>query len=494
MIRNRLLIGTMYLATMFSGVYAADETKDVKKTDVEHAKKETPLDASASPASKINVRRNIELLDFLQKAYDGNPELLSARYARNAKEAEMMAAMSKFGPRVTLSATAGHVNGLKSIKLPDGNTVELPGKNFAENLETLRDTNYDVRGQVSAGINLFHFGSDTFAMMSAAAKQDVYDMEQFGKIQKFILDAVESYVNVLKGRQALDVYTKFERQARHSFERVQTEYVVGSSTRTNVLTAKAELAQATSNRMKAQTDLINAEQAYIEMAGEPAGDLVYPKNNLTLPTTLDECMKIAEEKSITLRGAAANLRAARHGLASTVTGTLPSIDLYAQYDTSLKEENKDKGGSGSVGIKFSYELFSNSGQGSHISQIKQATNAKTSADYGHEHARNAMIKEVKAAWHGLKTAESQRSQAELGVDAARNAYEGAIEEFRLGQRAYLDLLKVQESLLKAELNHLEGIKAEILGRYKLLAATGTLTPSAIGLAINSRDDEYSVEG
>ena len=60
----------MYLATMFSGVYAADETKDVKKTDVEHAKKETPLDASASPASKINVRRNIELLDFLQKAYD----------------------------------------------------------------------------------------------------------------------------------------------------------------------------------------------------------------------------------------------------------------------------------------------------------------------------------------------------------------------------------------------------------------------------------------
>jgi outer membrane protein len=487
-LRNQLLVGTMYLATMFSGVYAADETKDVKKTDVENAKKETPLDASASPASKINVRRNIELLDFLQKAYDGNPELLSARYARNAKEAEMMAVMSKFGPRVTLSATAGH------DKNRPASPEDAKNKNFGENLEWLKDTNYEVRGQVSAGINLFHFGSDTFAMMSAAAKQDAYDMEQFGRIQKFILDAVEAYVNVLKGRQSLDVYTKFERQARHNFERVQTEYVVGSSTRTNVLTAKAELAQATSNRMKSQTDLINAEQAYIEMAGEPAGELVYPKNNLTLPTTLDECMKIAEEKSINLRGAAANLRAARHGLASAVTGTLPSIDLYAQYDTSLKDEDKDKGGSGSVGIKFSYELFSNSGQGSHISQIKQATNAKTSADYGHEHARNAMVKEVKAAWHGLKTAESQRSQAELGVDAARNAYEGAIEEFRLGQRAYLDLLKVQESLLKAELNHLEGIKAEILGRYKLLAATGTLTPSAIGLVINSRDDEYSVEG
>lgn len=481
-LRNQLLVGTMYLATVFNGVYASSETKEAKTTDVEQAKKEAAPKEQASSTSKINVRRNILLLDFLQKAYDGNPELLSARYARNAKEAEMMAAMSRFGPNVKLSATAGHADQFPS------------GRNFAENLETFRDTNYDVKGQVSAGINLFHFGSDTFAVMGAAAKQDAYDMEQFGKIQKFILDAVESYVNVLKGRQALDVYTKFERQARHNFERVQTEYVVGSSTRTNVLTAKAELAQATSNRMKAQTELINAEQAYIEMAGEPAGELVYPKNNLTLPTTLDDCMKIAEEKSITLRGAAANLRAARHNLASTVTGTLPSIDVYAQYDTSLKDEDKDKGGSGSVGIRFSYELFSNSGQGSHISQIKQATNNNTAASYGHEHARNAMVKEVKAAWHGLKTAESQRSQAELGVEAARNAYEGAIEEFRLGQRAYLDLLKVQEQLLKAELNYLEGIKAEVLGRYKLLAAVGTLTPSAVGLVINERDDEHSVEG
>jgi outer membrane protein len=245
--------------------------------------------------------------------------------------------------------------------------------------------------------------------------------------------------------------------------------------------------------MKAQTELINAEQAYIELAGEPAGDLVYPKNNLKLAATLDECLKIAEEKSVSLRLAAANLRAARHGLASTITGTLPSIDLYAQYDTSLKEEHKDQGGTGSVGIKLSYELFSNSGQGSHISQIKQATHSKTSASYSFEQARGSMSKEVKAAWHGLKTAESQRSQAELGVEAARNAYEGAIEEFRLGQRAYLDLLKVQEQLLKAELGHLEAIKAEVLGRYKLMAVVGTLTPTAIGLTLNDRDDEHTLE-
>lgn len=483
--KNQLLIGTMCLASFFNKAYAENEAKTevLPKKEVEQ-KKVQSADNKPTVASTINVKRHVELLDFLQKAYDGNPDLLSARYARNAKEAEMMAAMSRFGPNVTLSATAGHSD----------SQFAPSGRNFDENLETLRDTDYSLNGQVSASINLFRCGSDTFGMMSAAAKQDAYDMEQFGKIQKFILDAVESYVNVIKGRQALDVYTKFERQARHNFERVQTEYVVGSSTRTNVLTAKAELAQATSNRMKAQTDLINAEQAYIEMCGEPAGELVYPKNTLKLPVTLDDALKIAEEKNASVRGAAANLRAARNGLASTITGTLPSIDLVTQYNTSLEDANKGKGGSGSVGIQFSYQLFSNSSQGSHISQIKQASNQKASADYGHEHARNVMVKDVKAAWHGLKTAESQRAQADLGVDAARNAYEGAVEEFRLGQRAYLDLLKVQEQMLKAELNYLEATKAEILGRYKLLGVIGTLTPSSVGLTVNTHDDENSFEG
>jgi outer membrane protein len=469
--KKQLLVSCMCVATLFAGSYAAT----LEKVHEKEVKKEE-LPASSAPLGQVNVKRNTELLEFLQKAYDSNPDLLSARYTRSAKEAEMLGAMSRFGPRVTLSADAGH------------GPLPLKGS-LADGIESLRNTEYVVSGKVSAGINLFRAGSDTFAVMGAAARQDAYDVEQFGKINKFILDAVEAYVNVIKGRQALEVYTKFERQARHNFERVQTEYVVGSSTRTNVLTAKAELAQATSNRMKAQTELINAEQAYIEMAGEPAGELVYPKNTLKLPATLDECLSIAQEKSLILRGSAANLRAARYGLASTITGTLPSVDLYAEYDTSLSEEDVNKEGTSRVGIRVSYELFSNSSQqGSHLSQIKQATNQKQAAGYAYEHSRNVSVKEVKAAWHGLKTAESQRSQADLGVEAARNAYEGAIEEFRLGQRAYLDLLKVQEQLLKAELNHLEAIKADILGRYRLLAAVGILTPEGVGLVINERDE------
>lgn len=468
-VKNRLLINAVCVAMLCSVSFA-------ENVQSEPENKTTPKTLTP-PASQVTVKRHVELLDFLQKAYDTNPQLLSARYGRNAQEAEMLGVMSLFGPNVRLTATAEH------------DRAKGYGKNFSEQLESFRDTEYDVKGGIAANINLFRCGSDTFAMMAGAAKQDVYDVEQAAAIQKFIITAVEAYVDVKKRRQELDVYTKFERQARHNFERVQTEYVVGSSTRTNVLTAKAELAEATSKRVKAQTELINAEQAYIAMSGEPAGELVYPTNTLKLPASLEEAMKIAEERSLTLRKSAANLRAARHGLASAVTGTLPSVDLYAQYDTPLKSEDINQTGNGQVGIRFTYELFSNSGQGSHLSKIKKATHEKQAANYGHEHARSDMIKEVKAGWHGLKTAEIQRSQAELAVEAARNAYEGAVEEFRLGQRAYLDLLKVQEQLLKAELNYLEAVKAEILGRYKLLAATGGLTPSAVGLMLNERDEE-----
>ncbi len=437
--------------------------------------------SSTKQAQKSEVESSLGFLRFLQKAYDTNPELLGERSARSAQESELLVAYSRFGPSVHLAASAKP----KSMSNVFGGAKK---DSLGDTVDSFSDTEYLVQGKVDGRINLFRGGSDTFGVMAALAKQDAYDIEHLNILQKFILDAVEVYVNVLKGRQALNVYTTFERQARHNFERVQTEFTVGSSTKTNVLTAKAELAQATSNRMKAHTELINAEQAYVEKSGEAAPPLTYPKNNLKLPNTLKESLEIAERHNLGKLKGESGVRAARYGLAATVLGSVsPTVDLTLTYSRSLERADKDKPGDASIGVQVSYELFSNSSKGNHFSQLKRSTHEKVASGYKYEHALNVMVREVKAAWHGLKTTESNRSQADLAVDAARNAYAGAVEEFRLGQRAYLDLLKVQEQLLKAELNHIEATKAEILGRYKMLAAMGVLTPEAVGLNINEQN-------
>lgn len=456
------------IAVGFCSIYGAKNSAAQPQEGVQ--KKEAEINKPQATKSNIDLNR------FLQTAYDFYPELQSARYERSSKESELMNAMSRFAPNVTLSATAGH---------------NPFGASLGDALEKVQDTAYDVNGTVSASLNVFKGGADTFGLASAKARQESYDIEYKGKLQKFLLDGAEVYLNALNAREALEIHKTFELRARYNFERVQTEYKLGASNKTDEYMAKAELAKAQSARIKAQTGFTNAQEAYKEMSGELPHGLTYPALEIKLPNSLEESLVLAEEKALTARAGAAQLRAARHGLAATMAGAaLPSVDVFVEYNKPLKEETYDKdNGSGRVGVRVSYELFSNSGRTPNFASVKQSTNQHQAAVYGNEHAQNKMRKEVIAAWHGVNTAKAQKMQGEVAVEASRNAYEGGREQFRLGQLKYADFIKIEEQLLKSELAYLEAKKEAYLAQLRLLAATGTLLPSTLGLVVHNRDDE-----
>jgi outer membrane protein len=72
------------------------------------------------------------------------------------------------------------------------------------------------------------------------------------------------------------------------------------------------------------------------------------------------------------------------------------------------------------------------------------------------------------------------------VEAMELAYEGILEEARLGSRTTLDVLNAEQDLLDTKTN-LETARSERLAAaYRLLLQTGTLTPSALGLEVASQ--------
>lgn len=450
------------------GVHAQTTTTPSKNTPSPHSTTKADGEKGAT--------KNVGLKAFLQKAYDYSPELQTARYERSAKESELMTAMSRFAPDVSLSANA---------------TKSFFNSSLGGAIETLHDTDYNVQGKVSVNLNLFRGGADVFGLASANARQEGYDVEYKAKLQKFLLDAAEVYINAKNAQEALEIYKTFELRGRYNFERVQTEYRLGASNNTDVHMAKAELARAVSGRIKAQTTLTNAREAYKEMCGMLPSNLTYPSMELSLPKSLDDSLKMAEGKSLTARGGVAKLRAARNGLAATMVGLAsPSVDAFVEFNKPLASDKyEESNGNGSVGIRISYELFSNSGRGANFASVKQAVNQHQAAVYGNDYARNKMRKEVIAAWHGVSMAKAQEMQAQVAVEASRNAYDGGREQFRLGQMKYADFIKVEEQLLKNELAYLDSRKEAYLAGLRLLNATGLLTPSKLGLVINSRDDE-----
>ena len=67
------------------------------------------------------------------------------------------------------------------------------------------------------------------------------------------------------------------------------------------------------------------------------------------------------------------------------------------------------------------------------------------------------------------------------AEATLLAYQGTLEEARLGSRTILDVLNAEQTLMNAQTN-LETSKSDKLAAgYRLLLEMGTLTPSVLGL-------------
>lgn len=409
------------------------------------------------------------LEEALQSAFSTNSKLRSALFQEQAKSTGVNKAMSAFVPNLDASATRGaSVEGQESTS------------NFFKASSYQNPYQNDWRYEVGARWNIFNFGVDTARLMAAKEEAGVAEVDRKSAEQKLIIEVAEAYLNVIKAKEGVAVTGKFEQQAAHSFKRVQTEYTVGHSTRTNVLTAKSELALATSDRIRAEAEHTVALYAFQQIVGRPAGDLKDPHPSLNMPATFDEAVAMAECCSLQLLKDTKAYRASRFALSSAFGPFMPSVSLGAKFANSHNNRvyEDPKYWRSEIWLAVSLNLFSG---GKDFADLRASHYGKESARFNLEHSRSDLKKNVAEAWHGLKSAKARHIQSQLAVEAYNNAYEGAEEEFKLGQRAYLDLLKVQQQKLKADLGFIESKKQEVLSLFKLNAVIGTLAPETLGI-------------
>ena len=103
-----------------------------------------------------------------------------------------------------------------------------------------------------------------------------------------------------------------------------------------------------------------------------------------------------------------------------------------------------------------------------------------------EISRLAIAQSVMSAWSDFEVSTTVIIARVREVEAMELAYEGILEEARLGSRTTLDVLNAEQDLLDTKTN-LETARSERLAAaYRLLLQTGTLTPSALGLEVASQ--------
>jgi outer membrane protein len=389
------------------------------------------------------------LAEALALAYQTNPSLQAQRAQQRILDETYVQARSGYRPSasVSVSASREEVVGREA----DGGSVALSA---TQPLYT--------GGRVSSAV-------------SAAQADILAGRESLRQAEANVLQAVvQAYLDVRRDQQLLDIRRENVGRLQQQVSEGQARFEVGEITRTDVAQAQANLAAARAQYAAAQAQLATSRSSYAAVVGQNPGELAPEPSLPPLPVSVEAAFNLAEDASPALRAAQYAEQASRARIAAARAERLPSVGLRATlgFDGPLSRFSPNEyDRSLTASATVSQPLFAG---GVINSQIRQAIEQNNVDRIGVEGARRDLLRNLSQAWSALLAARANISAGEEGIRAARLAYEGTLEERRVGLRTTLEVLSAQQDLRDLELAVVNARRDEYVASAQVLNIMGLL--------------------
>ena len=422
-----------------------------------------PIDASAQSFEQA-----------LSDAYLNNPTLRSQRANLRATDENVSVAESGWRPKVTAGASSGPI--LSEVANRSRQT-QLTGPNS----QTVTITQPVFQGfRTVAGIrqaeNQVQAGRATLKVTE----------------QSVLLDGVTTFMNVVRDQAVLQLTVNNEQVIRRQLDATQDRFRVGEVTRTDVAQAQSRLAQSTAQRVAAEGTLQASRGTFQRVIGTYPGQLQNPTAQVDLPASRDEAIATAAGNNPNVVAAQYNEKAAQANVTVTTGQLLPEVNVQGQLfrqDTLGGLTNGFSEGA-QVTAVLSVPLYSS---GSVEAQVRQSKQVAGQRRIQIEEARNLSVEAAITAWEGWTSAKAQIVAFTEQVEASRIALDGVRQENTVGSRTVLDVLDAEQEYLNAQVSLVRALRDELVARYQLYSAIGSLTARNLKLDVPYYDeaDHYS---
>lgn len=411
------------------------------------------------------------LQEAMETAISTSPDIDQQRAALRALDEAVAIARSGFRPSFTGNFSAG--------------------ANFSENSEQLPGADrwtYPTSVGATVTQSIYDGGQTSNAVDGAFATVEGGRFTLLSVQQQVLLNTVTAYVNVVQAQQNVELAEKSQMVLRRQLQAARDRFSVGETTRTDVSQAEAALAEARANLATQRGLLGQARETYRQVVGEMPGSLAPLPPLPQLPNSLEEAQEIALRNHPDILSARANVEAASFAVREAIGATLPSVDFSASWTSGSDTINRGSGANtGSFAITGSVPFYVG---GSLRAQVRSAQAAASQARAQLRATTRRVLQDVGVAWEILVASRATIRANIAQIEAERVAFNGVVEEARVGQRTTLDVLEAEEDLLDAETSLVVSRADEYVNAYTLLAAMGLLTVEAIDLSV----EHYDVEG
>jgi outer membrane protein len=401
--------------------------------------------------------RGETLADAIALAYRSNPTLQAQRALQRATDETVVTARSGLRPTASIGVTAEYT------ETPAGLSSSL----------SRVETN---SGGVALTLTqpLFNGGRTTAAVQAAEATVTA-GRELLRSTEAQVLQTVvQAYTDVRRDQQIVAIRQNNLSLLSSQLEEARAKFEVGQITRTDVAQSEAQLAAARALLSSAQAQLQISRANYTAVVGQNPGELAPEPPVPGLPPTVDQAFDVAEAENPTLLRARSTEQASRARIAQAKAANHPTVSLQGSLGYSgliSPLDPKDYGRAVTAEAVVTQPLFTG---GLNASNIRSAFEQNNADRLNIEGARRQVVQQVSQAWNIMASSRANVTSDLEQVRAARVAFEGAQEEYRVGLRTTLDVLIAQQNLRDAELALVQARHDAYVAEATLLGAMGRL--------------------
>ncbi len=413
---------------------------------------------AAVMASLAGGARGETLADAIALAYRSNPTLQAQRAEQRVTDETYVQARAGYRPTVSVSAGAAYQEAATNLPPPSP-----ASERFNQGNATLTVTQ-----------PLFN-GGRTRAAVDAAEATVLAGREDLRSTEASVLQqVVQAYTDVRRDQQIVVIRTNNLNVLSNQLEETRAKFEVGQITRTDVAQAQAQLAAARALLSTAQAQVQISRANYTAVVGQNPGELAPEPDVPGLPPTVDQAFDTAEAESPVLMRARRQEQASRARIAEARAANHPTVSLQGSLGyagTVQPFDPNDYARTVTAQAVVTQPIFTG---GVNASNIRSAIAQNTADRIGIEGSRRQVVLAVSQAWNTMASSRANVTSDEEQVRAARVAFEGAQEEYRVGLRTTLDVLIAQQTLRDAELALVQARHDAYVAQAGLLGAMGRL--------------------
>lgn len=424
----------------------------------------------AAPANADTLR------EALVSAYNTNPTLAAARANQRATDENVP--IAKADGRPDASSQTSYTEFLKQSRT----SFTAPER--------------QLRSGVTLNVPVYSGGVVKNSVRAAESRVEAGQANLRGTESALFSNVVAAYMDVIRDEAVVRLNTQNVDVLSTNLQATSDRFEIGDLTRTDVAQSESRLAIARSDLQTARANLIRSKEIYIQLVGNPPGELEAPPPLPNLPDNASMAVDIALENNPDLIAAKEEIEASRYDIRTADGAKLPRVGVfanggYSNFLGSLPDAGPDgipntaddfgrsvAQTTADAGVSLTIPLYQGGRPGARVRQAQARFSAALEQEIA---AERDVIAQTRAAYSSWQASLQVIESSQQAVEAASLSLEGVRAENSVGNRTILDILNAEQELLQAQVQLVTARRNAYVAGFTLLAAMGRAEARDLGL-------------